>query len=282
MTKQQQKDLLYDFLNPWLQRGYPQQTLPIESDYDYVRLVWADQGFPQVKPPFIAVKMITGRIKVGDDDIGQRTQVQTLTFSTDLITGNEIDGKVDGVDIKTVEFSNDNLETMRILAGQLRKLKKIVSSKVNRDNENQIIIESDETVALSNWGVTGGASQPSIATAETRDNDGSEAVGMRRVTLSFNCFGVTKNPSTKELEYGATDILERLYNAQELPAFLADARKYEVGIIECTDPNNTTEILETDYEDRAQMDFYIYLPFNRDVSEGEFIEQVNIPPGTAN
>ena len=107
------------------------------------------------------------------------SEVATLVFDADIITGNSIDGKVNGTAITTVPFNTDHDTTMDDLVTELESLDGVSASLTDTGGDNRtvkIVVDHtdaarlDEDAALSDWAVTGGASQAGITiTYSTED-----------------------------------------------------------------------------------------------------------------
>lgn len=118
-----------------------------------------------------------------------KSQEHTLVFDASLVTGNQIDGLIDNVAITPVAFNVDNATTLADLALVIANSNaNILSAVSNGTNTITITTVLDKSITVSDFLVSGGASQPTIATTETdagkptsdigivrNDNDGSTA-----------------------------------------------------------------------------------------------------------
>jgi len=264
MTWSTLQDVLYGLVNKWMLG---------------LTVIWAEQSQPRPALPYCTLKSITGGVRVGDDDHLQRDQVWTLEVSNTLVANDVITGKVDDREIE-VAFSASHGETMRLLCAAIRQ-GRTYYAKVDRLNPNLIKIRSFDEVVLTAWEIEtealdeeGDPVVKTIAVVEVRDTDGTQLSGMRRVTVSMNVYGQTVLNGV--VTATAMDLIERFYNVMSLPAFLDDARQLEIGVVGADAPQNLTEALDTSYEDRAQLDFYIHVPFEMDSLDGLFIESAKI------
>lgn len=274
MTETQLRDALFTVFSRWWQVSYP---APASSDQDYVNGYWADQANVQTKPPFVTLKMITGPRKNGWDDFGQRQQTQTLVFSADLVAANVINGNVGSDAIDPLTFDTSHANTLAVLCARLKASGAIESAKVDPLDGRKINISAPVNVSLTGFVVTAGASQPTITVTVVQDDAGMELSGLRHVTLSIQAFGVNRaaGVGSGALRYTAMDILQRIADALELPEFNDDLGKWIISVEGNTDPQNLTDVVETKYEMRAQMDVMLTIPLIRS-SSTTFIETADL------
>lgn len=113
-------------------------------------------------------------IKVGKEAT-RVAQVQTMTFSADLITGNKVNGKVDGVAVTETLFAVDHLTTMNAIAAKIQAEPGVATAVVGGAG-NRVITVTAQTAGvpftLTNWLVTEGATQATITIATTVANHG--------------------------------------------------------------------------------------------------------------
>jgi hypothetical protein len=99
----------------------------------------------------------------------------TLTFSANLVTGNTVNGKINGVSITPVPFNTTHDQTMTDLAGVINALS-AVDAVVTGGAGSKVITITSHTAGLAftatEFVVTGGASQATCAIATTVDNHG--------------------------------------------------------------------------------------------------------------
>jgi len=97
------------------------------------------------------------------NDTVEREQVSQLRTDADFVTGNNIDGEINGVVITTVPFNTDHATTMADLATEIQSNPDISSAIVDPEDDRKInIIGNGVAVTFSGFVVTGGASQPGI------------------------------------------------------------------------------------------------------------------------
>lgn len=109
--------------------------------------------------------------------IGRRAtvvaEVQTLTFSADFVTGNEIDMDIHGTAITTVPFNTDHDTTMDDLAAAIQASSYVVTATVTAA---RVITITAQTAGIptdiENIEIDGGASQPTATLATTTENVG--------------------------------------------------------------------------------------------------------------
>lgn len=255
MTQIELQDAVYDLISPY---------------FGAIPMRWADQDDPRGNTPFVVARLITGQIRVGEDDYLRRDQVLTMTLSAKLEAGDTISGKVNGEDV-SVTYATSYTETIRELCNAIRG-GDIYYVKPDRTDELKIKIRSFENATLTAWDITGAKS---VTVAQVRNTDGTLLSGMRRMTVSLNVYGQAKDESG-DVTMTAQDILEQLYGVLCLPAFIDAARQLEIAIIGASEPQNLTEIMDTGHEDRAQMDVFIHVPFERSGVSGGFVETAGI------
>lgn len=244
--------------------------------------------------------------------IGERHEI-TITFDADLITGNSINSTINTEIMAEVDFVTDHDTTMTALATALQNMAVIQSAEVTDDREITCI-GKDPGITLSFTGptVTGGASQalaevdtvtdPSNVTVifanqnaprpakpygtilivssirvgqndeqRSTDNYGEMTlIGQRQMTVSLNIYGD-----------GAMDYMETLQ--QSLSKFSVLQNYFgsaQISILNKSNIQNLTYLLETDFESRAQMDITIgyAIDYTDDVGLIEHVEVV----GTVN
>lgn len=94
-------------------------------------------------------------------------QVQTITFSANIITGNTISIDVDGVTL-TQAFDTNNATTVAALAAQIQAEPGVSTAASNGTDTITVTSAVKGTeVVLDNEGITGGVSQATITIAET-------------------------------------------------------------------------------------------------------------------
>lgn len=94
-------------------------------------------------------------------------QVHTLVFSAALITGNLIDGEIDGVAITQVPFNTDNPTTLSDLATELQGNANVETAVSDGTDTITVTTVPYKEITLTNFVVTGGASQATITVTET-------------------------------------------------------------------------------------------------------------------
>ncbi|MCP4481409.1 MAG: hypothetical protein GY817_01085 [bacterium] len=108
----------------------------------------------------------------GDDDVYMRfdgkSQVQTITFDADLITGNTIDLKIDGVAMTQVAFNSDHATTMGDIATQiLANFSQIATCTVDTRTLTLTQANHGTDFAITEVTVLAGTSQAGATVAET-------------------------------------------------------------------------------------------------------------------
>lgn len=94
-------------------------------------------------------------------------QEHTIVFDADLITANSIDGDIDGVAITTVPFNTDNATTLDDLVTELELNAKVFSAVSNGTDTVTVTTVEYDTLTLTSFLVTGGATQAGIVVTET-------------------------------------------------------------------------------------------------------------------
>jgi len=114
--------------------------------------------------------------EVTDDDkvfmrFTGKSQIQTITFDADLVSGNTIDLKIDGVSMTQITFAVSHLDTMNAIASQILTDFPQISTCIVGGTGNRTL-----TLTHANHGiefiitdvvVEGGASQATASVAET-------------------------------------------------------------------------------------------------------------------
>lgn len=107
-------------------------------------------------------------------------QIQTLTISSSFVASNSITGRVNGTDITPVTFSTDSDTTLAALASTIDTFLKTayngkgsasvisIPNSISNDRQIQVIAPDSLTdILLSDFTVSGGVSQSTIAIVET-------------------------------------------------------------------------------------------------------------------
>ncbi len=131
------------------------------SDEEYLAAAAIFSQNPKVK-----------QIKIGVED-ARVAQVSTIVFDDTLITGNTVDGEVNGAAITSVPFNTDNATTLSDLAAIIAAVDGI-STAVSNGTDTITVTADAAGIAfvLSNFVVTGGADQAGIVITTTTDNLG--------------------------------------------------------------------------------------------------------------
>lgn len=101
-------------------------------------------------------------------------QVQTITFSGDIVTGNTVTAEIDGETL-TQAFDTDHLTTITALAAQIAALDGVSTATVGGSGNRVITVTAQTTgvpVDIDSVAVTGGASQATAAILTTVENQG--------------------------------------------------------------------------------------------------------------
>lgn len=112
-----------------------------------------------------------------------KKQVQTLVFDADIVTGNTINGSVDGVAITPVPFNTSHLTTMNDLADAIEAASADVLSATVGGSGNRtitVISVAEKEADLEDFEVTGGASQAGNVITETHQMMSANDVGKFR------------------------------------------------------------------------------------------------------
>lgn len=97
-----------------------------------------------------------------------RQQIQTIVFDAALITGNLVDGDVNGIPITQVPFDTDNATTLTNLAAEIQLQPEVATAVSNGTETITVTTVQDGDVSLTNFIVTAGASQAGTTIAETQ------------------------------------------------------------------------------------------------------------------
>lgn len=113
-----------------------------------------------------------------------RNDTGSALFSADLITGNTVNGTVNGVAITPVVYATSHLATMQAIANEIAAIPSVSSATVGGANNRTITVISNVGTAttLTSFAVTGGASQATISVA---------------ISQSGTFFGVTQQIANK-------------------------------------------------------------------------------------
>lgn len=244
--------------------------------------------------------------------IGEHHEI-TITFDSDLITGNSINATINTEVMAQVDFITDHDTTMTALATALQNMSSIISAEVT-DNREITCIGREPGVTLSVTGptVTGGVSQslaevntvtdPSNVTVIFANQNAPRPAKPYGTILIMSVIRVGQNDEQRETDNygemalvgqrqmtvslniygeGAIDYMETLQ--QSLSKFSVLQNYFgsaPISILNKSTIQNLTYLLETDFESRAQMDITIgyAVDYTDDVGLIEHVEVV----GTVN
>lgn len=161
---------------------------------------------------------------IGDSGKLREKDIVYLDTDAQLVTSNVINGKVNGVAITPVNFTTDNDTTMGLLATELQS-KAAIATAVASDRDtsgydNRITCTAavkDTELSLTEFVVTGGASQPTITITRNAFQRTKSYVSLAAVAADFATtdpeyiaasafFGNSPNPG--ELKIGRVDAAE--------------------------------------------------------------------------
>lgn len=97
-----------------------------------------------------------------------KPQIQNIVFDAALVTGNLIDGEINGEAITQVPFNTNNDTTVDDLATEIQSNVNVITAV--RSGTDTVIVTSvqDIAVSLTNYVVTGGATQAVATVSETQ------------------------------------------------------------------------------------------------------------------
>jgi len=219
----------------------------------------------------------------------QDKSVQEMVLDIDLVTGNKINGKIDGAEIAEIDFTTDHATTMGLLAAELETFSSIDTATVNDKTITITARTQGYDFTLADFIVTGGATQPDITITETRtekdtiwsnqdgeqptppymtmniisgprnvgdddfiDSDGNgnfEQRGLRQITLSLQAYG------EKSFE-----LLSRVQTLVQLPEIVQKFKAVKYSVSNLPPIVNISNLVEVNWESRHQMDILMYIP----------------------
>jgi len=147
------------------------------------------------------------------------SEIATLVFDADIVTGNSIDGKVNGNAITTVPFNTDHDTTMDDLVTELEALDGVSAELTDEAGDNRTVkitvdhtdaAHLDQDALLADWAVTGGASQAGIAiTYSTEDQFTGVLKHEHKMSRTLrNVDQFTNNQESKAFNKEAGNILD--------------------------------------------------------------------------
>ena len=110
--------------------------------------------------------------------------VQVLEFDADFVTSNAIDGKIAGTDITQVPFNSDHATTIGDLATEIQS-NALITTAVADAAERTVTVTSltaGSPGVLSDFEVTGGASQPTAIIYTTSHTDGNVTIAADEIS----------------------------------------------------------------------------------------------------
>jgi hypothetical protein len=160
-----------DITNAKYTLGVSTSTQAIESSDDTDYPAYKDEATVNVLKNG-SVYMVAEDAMTAISDVYVRTtavsQTQTLVFNADLVTGNKVNGLVDGTAISEVPFDTDNATTLTNLAQAIENAStKVLSATSDGTHTITVVSRLDYDFVLSSFLVTSGASQASATITET-------------------------------------------------------------------------------------------------------------------
>ncbi len=135
---------------------------------DLVQISITEQTSPATRSSFGTLLCVGDSAKLPDKD------VSTLTIDAAFVTGNTINGKIDGVAITPVPFNTDSDTTMADLCTEIASFAQVATcvasdvGAVGYDNTATATATNvDTAVQFTEFVVTGGASQPTFTIVRT-------------------------------------------------------------------------------------------------------------------
>jgi len=147
---------------------------------EYSNIDEVGDDFATTDDEYVAALRIFGQsprvnsLKIGIE--GTRVaQVQTITFSADLIADNVVNGTVDGVALTATTFAVDHVTTMGVIAGKIQATAGVATATVGGVGNRVITVTAQAAgvpVSLTGFLVTLGVSQATAVVATTTANVG--------------------------------------------------------------------------------------------------------------
>lgn len=97
-----------------------------------------------------------------------KPQIQDLVFSAALITGNVTNGDVNGAAITPITYATSNAATLTAIAAAIQAHPDVETAVSDGTDTITVTGVTDKEVALTNFVVTGGASQATVSVTETQ------------------------------------------------------------------------------------------------------------------
>jgi len=192
------EDALFDVVRKHIDRpSTPGQPL----------LIWDKSNNPELDPPYAKLNLITKSIQNGNYTFKNPPQEVLLQFDNDVLTGQTINGDIDGNAITPVPFTTSMDDTLRALSKELL-------TNPNIDNiefmfsQRKLFIQmvKQKDLLFANFVVTGPVVLPIITITEINGFCDFASLGQREMVLSINGYGLETD-----------DDLLRLQNAFEPP-----------------------------------------------------------------
>lgn len=138
-----------------------------------------------------------------------KAQIQDLVFSAALITGNTVNGDVNGTAITAVPFNTTNAQTLTDLAAVIEAHPDVETAVSDGTDTITVTSVTDKEVTLENFVVTGGASQATATVTETQALIASTELGRFRASADSSTAAILANAKYRNsADAGAIAILE--------------------------------------------------------------------------
>lgn len=149
----------------------------------------SSSGLPQYPDNSMMSVMARGRVYVKPEQdvspsdpvyvrFAARKEVYTIVFDADIITGNTIEGELEGTPI-SVPFNTDHDTTMADLEAAVEAIDGVLSATVGGTGNRTLTVVSDADTELTygEFEVTGGASQAGVVVTQTAYMSTASEVG---------------------------------------------------------------------------------------------------------
>ncbi len=234
-------------------------------------------------------------IKAWLDTVVGDPHIFTLDFDSDFVSGNQITGSINSEDIFQVDYTTSHDNTLKLLAFSLQNSDAIQTAKITGVRQITVTAHMTNTALTANLNISGGSAQP-VFTQTTTQAPSSVSVnflnqkmeesaehclfnilsvkpvgidGYQKINFETNLSLLVGNRiATVNIVYIGNYALEkssRIYNALYTDSTTSYFQSHKMAIVRREPIKDLTNLLDTDFQQRADFDFY--LRFNEETEE---------------
>lgn len=227
------------------------------------------------------------KIKAWLDTVVGNQHIFTIDFNSDFVSGNSIAGTINAEDVSQVNYTTSHANTLKLLALSIQNMVIVQTAKVTGARQITVTAMESNTTLTATLNISGGASQP-VVTQTTTQTPTSVPVNLMNQKMeeptehclfnivSINTVGIDgyqkvdpetnlsllvgNRIATLSIAYIGNYALEkasRIYNALYSDSATSYFNSNGMAIVRREPIKDLTALLDTDFQQRANFDFYL-------------------------